>query len=253
MKHDHTFAEAQQLAPVYFSPPKAWWFHTSDFFIFYYILSAIISIIVLVILLAGFSGGSSESAAPVQQPAVVASPETEPADTEVLMTDPSPEANASTDPLETASPDQAALLKSAQEQPTYALQIEAYRQLQNNATLNAAQRDEVGRALRQAETELQRWEKNLTLAKRYMEQEYYSSAIKALTPFLEKGNVLGNLLPEAQAIYQKAHTKKIDYFLLKGQLTQAKKALQEAESGNLPESLTRDYAEKIKNLELAGR
>lgn len=251
MKHDHTFAEPQQLAPVYFSPPKAWWFHTSDFFIFYYILSTIIGLIVIVVMLVSFAGGSSAPTQTTESPAVISSPES-------VATDEMPEGTgletpAATEPLESASPDQVALLKSAQEQPTYALQVEAFRQLENNPVLSAEQRGEVSRALAEAEKQLQKWEKNMVLAKRYIDQEYYSSAIKALAPFLEAGPVLGPLLKEAEELYAKAHTKKIDYFLLKGQLTQAKKALKEAESANLPTTVTQDYADKIKNLELAGR
>ncbi|MBF2052219.1 MAG: hypothetical protein IGS03_02000 [Candidatus Sericytochromatia bacterium] len=163
------------------------------------------------------------------------------------------EASSETEPAESASSDQTALLKSAQEQPTYALRVEAFRQLKDNPVLSPEQRNEVSRALTEAETALQTWEKNMALAKRYLEQEYYSSAIKALAPFLEKGPVLGPLLKEAEELYSKAHTKKIDYFLLKGQLTQAKKALKEAQSANLPDTVTQEYADKIKNLELAGR
>lgn len=240
MKHDHTFAEPQNLAPVYFVSPKAWWFHTSDFFIFYYILSAIIFIIALVVIL--FSGGTpqknSQQLQSENQPLTGISASIE------------PEAE---EPIEAPSPDQAALLKSAQEQPTYALQMEAYRQLKDNQTLSNSQQNEVAALLLKTEAEFARWEKDLAAAKRYMEQEYYSSAIKALKPFLEAGSVLGNLLTEAQEVYVKAHTKKIDYFLLKGQITQAKKALQEAEQAKLSADHLSGYADKIQSLELAGR
>jgi len=245
MNVENSLNEKRQLDPNFFRSAKPWWFNTSDFFYFYYVLAAVISSLLVLILLITYI--ATRPANPNQVTQVNQQSESSlpsPAEENINQTEPSePE----------ASPDQQALLDSAQTQPTYALKVEAYKLLLNDSRLSPSQKAQVKQALTENQTALTTWEKKLALAKSYMDKEYYSSSITTLSPFLSEGALLGHLYTEAEQLHTKAYLKKIDYFLIKGQITQAKQALAEARQAKVAEAQLNEYTEKIKNLDLAGR
>lgn len=93
------------------------------------------------------------------------------------------------------------------------------------------------------------YQKALQRAAGHIDREYYSAAIYILKPMLEEGTVLGSLYEEASQLMDKAYLKKINYFLVKANFTQSKRALVEAKQNGVSERALKELDDKIKRLQ----
>lgn len=239
------------LSPDYFRQPPVWFFNSPDMYLYYYLLGGVVAGILLLssgaMLLTSHHAASkpvpekgvSQSAPVVSTPLTTASAET--------SAQPS---------IETSSLPRITTLeqiKSAEEQPSYELKYKAYQQLLDSKAFS-------GKTLEQIQSQYQKYKhlddktnQALQLAQNYMSREYFTAAIRESHKLVQAGPILGNVYIEAQSLYKKAHLKKIDYYLIQGQLSKAKAALKQAEAAEISAEDLKSYSEKIKNLELVGR
>src|SRR5262245_48080850 len=115
-----------RLRNEYFRYPSLWRFNTPDFYVFYYVFAAIISILLIIVFLIILASSKHQASEPVPlnvEPRLKATPS--PFVSPVLKASPSATPLPSPSPAQPSSsglPSQA--LKSAAEEPTYALKAE---------------------------------------------------------------------------------------------------------------------------------
>lgn len=93
------------------------------------------------------------------------------------------------------------------------------------------------------------YQKALERAAGHIDREYYSAAIYILKPMLEEGSVLGSIYDEASQLMDKAYLKRINYYLVKANFTQSKRALAEAKQNRVSERAIKELDDKIKRLQ----
>lgn len=232
-----------KLKSNYFNFKSPWLFNSKDLLPFLYLaLGLIISACIILFLcfytLLGSFTGPTPSPPPSAQANSIVLPSHE---ASTQSTEPSPVVLSFEEQL-----------KSAQEQPTYELQLQAYQNLIENNDLNEEQTALVRPQITQLEKKLASSKQIISTAESYMNKQYYSAAIKLIAPILEEGKIWGNYYTQALETKEKAFFKRVDYYLIKGRLPQAKQALQKAIDAEMNAEQIKDYQDKIQKLEKIG-
>ena len=244
MNYNSINTHKARLESDYFKSPKIWLFNSKDMYLYYYIIAGMIgsTILLLLVLSLMFPGSKSESRSTTSNQVIEATPSSD-----------IPASASATSASEAQIPDENFLgqLKSAEEQPTYELKAQAYQLLLDGNKLSGTylarakvKHQEYARLFDTYSTQLQR-------AEDFMNKEYFSDAIRYSKELIAKGPILGTAYTGAQETLKKAYFKKIDYYLIHANLSQARQAIQEAEQGNVSAEDLAEYREKIKNLEMA--
>lgn len=228
-----------QLDPDYFQPPQAWWFNSRDLYIYYYALAAALASLLIIALLV--------FALPKEQRLPASLPSTE---ASVAVAIESAEGTASESVGNQRSVDE--LMAAAESQPALALKTEAYAQILQDPQLTAADKARVEKVYTGYRQDFQRIQKQLQQIEGYLAKDYYSASIQILTPILAQGESLGQLYTQALELQEKVYLRRIDYYLLKNQLTQAQAALKEARETQIDPILLDEYAQKIRQLQAVG-
>ncbi|MGV3526445.1 MAG: hypothetical protein ACO1RX_19660 [Candidatus Sericytochromatia bacterium] len=229
-----------KLDPAYFEPPRAWWFNSRDFFIYYYVLGAVmVGLFILSLLLFALPQGERTPSVPQTQtslPSVAVSLE--------------PAANNVSSPNTEQSLEER--IASAESQPVLPLKIEAYAQILSDPSLSSTDKARVDKVYQAYRSDFQRSEKQLQQVEAYLEKDYYSAGIRVLKGLLAQGESLGQLHTQALELQEKVYLRRIDYYLLKNQLTQAESALKEARETQIDPGVLDEYAAKILQLKAVG-
>lgn len=240
-----------RLKPEFFRYPRFWRFNSSDFYVFYYAIGVVVALLMVLLFLVLLI---------VQQPAAVPSKVTPtvPAATVIPSTaapsptvGPTSSPTAEPTPLSSAAANVQARFDSAEQQPSYSLRAEAYEKLKTASELTAADRSKANVAYQRYHRLALDGQRQLKQALYNMNHERFTQAIRQFKSLIASGEIQGEAFLQAQQSLPKAYLKKIDYYLLKGKITLAHRALNEAKQNQvLPEWLA-PYEEKIKNLEKA--
>lgn len=258
--------DPSRLRPAYFVYPRLWRFNSPDFNLFYSALGAILAVamilIFLLILASNRPATTHQATAPVNvepqspvarqsaspQASVKASPSAvasvAPGATLAPSTTPSPE---------TGTLDSKARFDSAEQQPSYSLRAEAYDKLRLAQDISYTDRIKATAAYKRYHALALDGQRQLDRALYGVKHQHYSQAIRQLKNIIAGGDILGDAFLKAQQELPKTYVKKIDYFLLQGQITQAHRALNEAKAAQVSDEVLHPYENKIKILEKASR
>lgn len=248
------FQEQSKLDDSYFKTPRIWRFNTPDFYVFYYAIGAILAVLLILLLLISLAGGQQNTQeANLQEPPTLLN-----TDVPVAVTSPSSSSSAlaTSEPnVIAATPSPSAVpitasseLISAEQQPSYALRAEAYAKLKDDPALSQADKSRAMTAQQKYEALNLQAHKRLDGALNGLQKDHYTVSIRTLTRLIEQGEVLGDVYLQAKDELPKAYIKKIEYFMLLGQISKASHALVEAKGAGIQSEELNDYETKIKNL-----
>ncbi len=234
-----------QLRSEYFQSSKSWWFNTPDMLYFAYLLLGLLVAIILFVSVLIISFGSSKTdSIPVTVPETVQENRT-PIDNAIE--------NQSSPSMPGANSDYKTEFEAAQTQKTYDLRVQAFDRLLLQEQFTPTEKQEIQIAQEKNQTNLERAKKQVQVIENFLDKEYFSDAILRSQKLILEGEVLGNYFEEAGKLLEKAHLKKIDYFLIqKANLTKAEAALKEAQADQISPEKLANYLEQIKALRAAG-
>ncbi len=250
----------RKLAPDYFKLRAPWFFNTPDVYPFAYIaLGMVVSLcllgLLLLVALGAFSGTSESASSPPVESTTVSPPEasaenqTETAQGTDTTSVEGNDTNVS--PLIKNAQnleDVDTKIRNAQSQPTYDLKLQALIKLEEAEGLTVEQANEI-KALKQEYTDaLTQAQQSYLAIESALEKEHYSVAIEKSQALITQGEILGVIYTNAQDSLEKAHLRKIDYYLKVAQLGKAEQALNEAKAAGLKEEKLQDYTSKIQAL-----
>lgn len=235
----------RRLSPDYFKFKSPWFFNTPDMFPFAYLLMGILVslcllCLLLLIILGVFSASQSTTTNNVS---VTETAET--AETPDLAEDP----NVS--PLiknAQKNEDLDTQINNAKSQPTYDLRLQALIKIEEAPQLSTTQKEEVAQLKAEYTDALTAAQKTYLNVEAALEKEYYSTAVEQSKVLIDQGEVLGVLYTNAQEAFEKAHLRKIDYYLKVAQLNKADEALKEAQQAQVNTEKLQDYEKKIQAL-----
>lgn len=235
----------RRLSPDYFKFKSPWFFNTPDMFPFAYLLMGILVSLCLFCLLLLIILGVFSASQPTAQTdnAPVVQNETE--KTAPLEEDP----NLS--PLiknAQKNEDLDTQINSAKSQPTYDLRLQALMKIEEAPNLNDEQKQEVTQLKTEYTDALTAAQKTYLNVETALEKEYYSTAVEQSKVLMNQGEILGVLYSNAQEAFEKAHLRKIDYYLKVAQLNKADEALKEAQQAKINPDKLQDYEQKIQAL-----
>lgn len=259
--------DPSRLRADYFAYPKLWRFNSPDFNLFYSALGAILAvamILIFLLILASHRPVTTQQAnAPVNvepQSPVASQPASPQAQSTVKAL--SSAAPSPTNAVPSASPsssadagmlDSKARFDSAEQQPSYALRAEAYDKLRQAQDISYTDRIKATSAYKRYHALALDGQRQLDRALYGVKHQHYSQAIRQFKNIIASGEILGDAFLQAQQQLPKTYVKKIDYFLLQGQITQAHRALNEAKAAQVSDEVLHPYENKIKILEKASR
>lgn len=141
-------------------------------------------------------------------------------------------------------------LNLAQRQPSLPLKLQAYQNLLKQHTpptpeMQKELQDKISKYAKMVEG----YENQLAKARTYSQKQYYTSSLLLLSKLVKGGPQYGHLYTEAQDLLNRTSAKKIDYFLVKGQLRKARIALRDAQIHGVSSDVIDSLAKKIKSLE----
>lgn len=246
------------LKPEFFQGPQKWNWNASDLYPYYRLVfySALAGMLLLTFLLLSLlQGAPAREAAAFER--VVAALAAEPAEFQkqsarFLQKFPRSSYVAQ---VQSLSQQQNLLLllkqiNQAEHQPSLPLQVEAYQVLQKQSgNLPEAQRLKITDRLNRYSRMVQEYEAQLAKARIYSQKEYFTSSLLILAQLVKKGPQYGVLYLEAQELLNRTSVKKIDYYIVKGQLQRARIALADARYQGVSQPVLDELARKIKNLE----
>lgn len=248
----------RKLAPDYFKLRAPWFFNTPDVYPFAYLaLGLVVSLCLMGLLLLAVLGAfssSPENPTSTQQVTNTGATEAVSENSEVT---PSETANVEN----TEDPNVSPLIKNAQNlegldskirnaqsQPTYDLKLQALIKLEGAEGLTVEQANEI-KGLKQEYTDaLTQAQQTYLAVESALEKEHYSVAIQKSQALITEGEILGVIYTNAQDSLEKAHLRKIDYYLKVAQLGKAEQALNEAKAAGVKEEKLQDYTTKIQAL-----
>lgn len=241
----------RKLSPRYFNLQSPWFFNTPDVIPFAYLLFGIVvGLFVLCLLLLFMLGLFSQ---PVNtSPAVNSATETaiESSGT-AESTDLTSEETENLSPIVRNSQAQESIetqIQKAQSQPTYDLRLQALLKIEEKGELSADQAQQI-KALKQESTQaITKAQQTYLSIENALQNEYYSTAISKSKALMDEGEILGVIYTNAKEAYEKAHLRKIEYYLKVAQLGKAEAALNEARAAQINDSKLKSYAETIQSL-----
>lgn len=234
-----------RLKPEYFASSRPWWFNSPDMLYFAYLLIGLLFGLILLISILSFSMGSnSNSESP---PKASVNENKTPVETALEKNQASPGAdNAIISDFKTE-------FEAAQSQNTYDLRVQAFDRLLLQEQFTSAEKEQFTTARQQNLESVNRAKKQVQQIESLLNQEYFSDAIIRSQKLLKEGELLGAYREEALKLLEKAHLKKIDYFLIqKANLSKASAALKEAEADQISPEKLAHYQGQIKSLRSAG-
>lgn len=236
----------------FFQTRRPWWFNSADMAIYGYLLvgviAAFLALILLISLLLNLSGQpSSDISNQSSAPASPAATESQPS-AEII-----PDNTVSSTPVMTAENSGfAEAYNSALTQPTYELRQTALALILEKGQATGPQIAQTQQKIAELKKKIEKNQKTLALAERYIDLEYYSSSIQMFQGLIKTGPELGAVYEGAQKGLEKAYLKKIDYYLVKkASLALAEKTLKEAQAAGVQSSKLDEYATQIQNLKKA--
>ncbi len=238
----------RKLAPEYFNFKQPWLFNTPDILPFAYILAGLfVSLLLMGLLLLLFVGtsGTPTQNSEAQQSGVEQAVSTESENTETAFNE------NELSPLVKNSQSQADFetrLRQAETQPTYDLKIQALLKLEEDPEISVEQKESLKTLKKGFTQKLTTAQKNFVAIENAMEKEYYSTAIRKSEALIAEGKILGVIFTNAQEALEKAHFRKIDYYLREAKLGKAEAALKEAQKKDLNAEKLDAYDKKIKAL-----
>lgn len=232
----------RRLSPDYFNFKSPWFFNTSDMIPFAYLLIGFLVVlcfccIFLLSLLGVFSGSqSTESAIPQNSQSTETSVSDDTSGLSPLIKNAKKNEDVDTQ------------INNAKSQPTYDLRLQALIKVEEAPELSTDQKNEVARLKSEYTEALTAAQKIYLSVENALEKEYYSTAVSQSKALIDQGEVLGVLYTNAQDSFEKAHLRKIDYYLKVAQLNKAEEALKEAQQANLNPEKLKDYEKTIQSL-----
>lgn len=245
----------RKLAPDYFKLRAPWFFNTPDVYPFAYILlGAVVSLCLLGILLfvaLGAFSSAPESQVSSQTPSSSEMPDTQSSTEEPPVQNQGDTEDASLSPLvknaqNMENPE--TKIRNAQSQPTYDLKLQALMKIEGAEGLSSAQTQEIQNLKKEYTDALTQAQQTYLSIESALEKEHYSVAIQKSQALISQGEILGVVYSNAQDSFEKAHLRKIDYYLKVAQLGKAEQALNEARTAGLKEEKLQDYTTKIQAL-----
>lgn len=141
-------------------------------------------------------------------------------------------------------------LNLAQRQPNLPLKLQAYQALLKQQTPPSPEmQKELQATMGKYAKMIEGYESQLGKARTYSQKQYYTSSLLLLSKLVKGGPQYGHLYTEAQDLLNRTSAKKIDYFLVKGQLRKARVALRDAQIHGVSSDVIDSLAKKIKSLE----
>ncbi len=141
-------------------------------------------------------------------------------------------------------------LNLAQRQPNLPLKLQAYQALLKQQTPPSPEmQKELQETMGKYAKMIEGYENQLAKARTYSQKQYYTSSLLLLSKLVKGGPQYGHLYTEAQDLLNRTSAKKIDYFLVKGQLRKARIALRDAQIHGVSSDVIDSLAKKIKSLE----
>lgn len=246
--------DSQRLKRQYFAYPETWRFNSPDFYLFYYALGALLSVLLILFLLVLLVSGRPPAETAITQN-LPPSPPPASAPIDLASTTPKPAASLAPRVVASAVPSPAASLVpandaliSAEQQPSYALRAESYARLRDDASLSATDRQRATQAYQRYNGLALQAQNRLETALDGIGKDRYTVSIRQLQALIKEGEVLGDVYLQAEQELPKAYYKKIDYYMLKGQISKASRALGEAKAAGIQSETISEYETKIKNL-----
>lgn len=249
----------RKLAPDYFKLRAPWFFNTPDVYPFAYLaLGLVVSLCLIGLLLLAALGAFSstpESTSPAQQATNREAAETVSENQEDMSSETTNVENTTEDanvsPLIKNAQSLEGIdskIRNAQSQPTYDLKLQALIKLEGAEGLTVEQANEI-KGLKQEYTDaLTQAQQTYLAIESALEKEHYSVAIQKSQALITQGEILGVIYTNAQDTLEKAHLRKIDYYLKVAQLGKAEQALNEAKAAGVKEDKLQDYTTKIQAL-----
>lgn len=235
----------RKLSPRYFNLQSPWFFNTPDVIPFAYLLFGIVvGLFVLFLLLLFMLGLFS-------QPVNTSPPVNSATETAIESTDSTSEETENLSPIVRNSQAQESIetqIQKAQSQPTYDLRLQAFLKIEEKGELSADQAQQI-KALKQESTQaITKAQQTYLSIENALQNEYYSTAISKSKALMDEGEILGVIYTNAKEAYEKAHLRKIEYYLKVAQLGKAEAALNEARAAQINDSKLKSYAETIQSL-----
>jgi hypothetical protein len=141
-------------------------------------------------------------------------------------------------------------LNLAQRQPNLPLKLQAYQALLKQQTPPSPEmQKELQETMGKYAKMIEGYENQLAKARTYSQKQYFTSSLLLLSKLVKGGPQYGHLYTEAQDLLNRTSAKKIDYFLVKGQLRKARIALRDAQIHGVSSDVIDSLAKKIKSLE----
>ena len=229
---------------AYFNFRDPWFFNSPDILPFAYILLGILiglclSCLILIFLWGGMTTSDPQVNVPSNQEAA-----------QNTFVDESSSSEELSPLVKNAQKDRSfeERFQQAKTQPTYDLKIQALLKLSESPEISVEQKESIqAQKKAYAETLSQAQKKYLAIEQR-LEKEHYSIAIKMSKELIDQGKILGVLYDNAQDSFEKAHYRKIAYFLKTAQLSKAKKALEAAKTAGISADKLSTYEKQIASL-----
>ncbi|PIQ24559.1 hypothetical protein COW36_11115 [bacterium (Candidatus Blackallbacteria) CG17_big_fil_post_rev_8_21_14_2_50_48_46] len=246
------------LQPEFFRAPEVWQLNSPDLYPYYRILfysTVALIVAVLLILIAfiqGFFVNEAKLFNAVMTNYASNNPKFQEKAQEYLKKYPQGSYHLSVENIVQSSSQigYLAALNQAEHQPSYPLKMQAYQNvLSKYSAIPAERKQKLEIKLAKYTKQVQEYENLLNKARTYSKKEYFTSSLLLLSKLVKKGPVYGNLYTEAQDLLNSISIKKIDFYLVKGQLRKAKIALNDARIYGVSENVLTDLSKKIKNLE----
>lgn len=141
-------------------------------------------------------------------------------------------------------------LNLAQRQPSLPLKLQAYQTLLKQQKIPSPEmQKELQEKISKYAKMVEGYENQLAKARTYSQKQYYTSSLLLLSQLVKGGPQYGHLYTEAQDLLNRTSAKKIDFFLVKGQLRKARVALRDAQIHGVSSDVIDSLAKKIKSLE----
>ena len=138
-------------------------------------------------------------------------------------------------------------MNQAEHQPAMPLRLEAYQALPKPRDPQLAAR--LKTRMDSCIERLQAYETRLARARSYIQKEYYSNSLLLLAQLVKQGPEYGALYTEAQELLNRTSLKKIEFYIVKGQLAKARNALNNARLQGVSTDVLDHLSAKIKNIE----
>lgn len=245
------------LKPAFFQGPEKWHWNTPELYPYYRLVfySTFAGLLFLTYLLFSlFQGASTKEAFAFER--LVASLGAAPAEFQqeserFLQRFPQGKYTAQVQHLRTQYQSLPILkqLNQAEQQPTLPLRVEAYQVLLKQGGVEGALQKKIQDRLQRYSQMVQTYETQLARARRYSQKEYYSASLAILAQLVKQGPQYGTFYQEAQDLLNRISVKKIDYYIVKGQLAKARMALAEAYYLGVSPAVLEELTKKIKGIE----